>query len=330
MEPQITTTIEAMRKQEENFYAVRGDYLMSHKHGDDMEDLSISVDYANRESMTEWSYKVIDFLGFGHETVEIATNYFDRFLLTPQGRDALRCPKLFQLANMACLYLSVKMNEEVVLDSKFMSNLSNGLFAYDEVERMELQVLVALQWLVNPPTAFAFIREYLQLLPPMVAKDMKTKTMALCEPQVQVSVMDYNFINVPASTVALLAVMNSLKVLGMDSILLSHVGSLLSYASRVMDIDTVREDIQLTLYEATRDCSSSILLTAAAASCGTGASTENNKSNTNKNKNNNNNNNTTKNTTTATNSTSAGCGVSTQEKMSQRATFNGSPCGVFS
>lgn len=282
-----TTTLEVMRKQEENFYAVRGDYLCHHGNSP----VRINVDYANRESMTEWSYKVIDFLGFHHETVEIAMNYFDRYLLTADGTEALGCSKLFQLANMACLYLSIKIHEDVVLDSKFMANLSNGLFTHDQVERMELNVLAALRWYVHPPTSLTFVREYLRLLPPSVSQQTKEKTLKLCEPQIQVSVVNYNFVNAKASTVAIFSVMNSLKVLGMDPVLLSHIGSLLSYASKI-DHESVREDIQRSLYDAIVE-GSDLDQDNAGLACGS-------------------------------------MPLSQKEYISERASFNESPCGVFS
>lgn len=282
-----TSTLEAMRKQEENYYAIRGDYLCQPADCP----VKINVDYGNRESMTEWSYKVIEFLNFHHETVEVAMNYFDRYLLTPSGSEALGCSKLFQLANMACLYLSIKIHEDVVLDSKFMANLSNGLFNHDQVERMELHVLAALKWHVHPPTALAFVREYLQLLPSSVSQPMKDKTLSLCEPQIQVSVLDYNFLNARASTVAIFSVMNSLKVLSVDSVLLSHIGSLLSYASKI-DHESVRQDLQRSLNDAIVDHLN--------------LSGEENPG--------------------------VRCGVSLSQKeyMNERASFNESPCGVFS
>jgi Cyclin, N-terminal domain len=243
------TTLEVMRKQEENFYSVRGDYL---RQKNSTKPIKINVDSSNRDSMTEWSYKVIDFLSFHHETVEIAMNYFDRYLLTPSGAEALGCSKLFQLANMACLYLSIKIHEDVVLDSKFMANLSNGLFTHEQVERMELLIVSALQWYLHPPTAVAFVREYLNLLPPNVSPTMQEQTLRLCEPQIQTSVIDYSFLTAKASTVALFSVMNALKVQGMEPVLLSHIGSLLSYASRI-DHESVREDIQRALYDAVVD-----------------------------------------------------------------------------
>lgn len=279
------STLEAMRKQEESFYVVRGDYLCP------SQSVELAVDYGNRESMAEWSYKVIDFLSFHHETVEIAMNFFDRYLLTPAGSEALGCSKLFQLANMACLYLSIKIHEDVVLDSKFMANLSNGLFTYDQVERMELHVLAALNWHVHPPTVLAFVREYLNLLPPSVSQSMKDKTVALCEAQIQVAVMDYAFLNARASTVGIFSVMNALKILGMDSVLLSHVGSLLSYASKI-DHESIREDLQRALNDAIVDYSELYGETNQGASCGVSL---------------------------------------TQTKyISERASFNESPCGVFS
>lgn len=246
-QPALPTMIEAMRKQEENFYAVRGDYLCQHGNSD----IKIDVDYNNRESMVEWSYKVVDYLGFDQETVEIAVNYFDRYLLTPNGSETLTDSKQFQLANMACLYLSIKIHEDVVLDSKFMANLSNNLFTYKEVEAMELHVLATLGWWVNPPSSLAFLREYTELLPATVSDETKEKAYALCELQVQAAVIDYNFVNVRASTVALFAVMNALKVLGMDAVLLSHIGSLLSYASHLEHHyeSNAYNDLKQSLYE---------------------------------------------------------------------------------
>ncbi|CAB9520264.1 G1/S-specific cyclin-E1 [Seminavis robusta] len=297
MEP---TILEAMRKQEEEHYAIRGDYFRQHDCFPTAPP-TLNVDHANRESMTEWSYKVIDFLSFHHETVEISMNYFDRYLLTKAGAEALGCSKLFQLANMACLYLSIKIHEDVVLDSKFMANLSNGLFTHDQVEQMELHVLAALQWYLHPPTAVAFVREYLNLLPHSVSDAMKEKTASLCEPQIQTSVMDYSLINAKASTVALFSVMNALKVQGMDPVLLGHIGSLLSYASRI-DHESVRTDIQQSLYQAViehiTDASSP---TAVGMNCAGGLAAS----------------------------------ISPLNKESsymdeQRATFNESPCGVFS
>jgi len=149
---------------------------------------------------------------------------------------------------MVCLYLSIKLHEEVILDSKFMSNLSNGLFSYDQVEAMELHILHVLQWWVTPPTSQAFLREYMHLLPAAVSDDTKEKTMALCELQVKASVLDYNFVSARASTVALCAVVNALKILGMDNVLLGHIASLLSYASCV-DLEDISEGLQQTLYE---------------------------------------------------------------------------------
>ena len=297
------TTLEVMRQQEENSYAVNGDYLCQE---DPMKPIKISVDCSNRESMTEWSYKVIDFLNFHHETVEIAMNYFDRYLLTPSGAEALGCSKLFQLANMSCLYLSIKIHEDVVLDSKFMANLSNGLFTDDQVERMELLIVAALQWYLHPPTAVAFVRQYLELLPATVSSAVKERTLRLCEPQIQMAVMDYYFINVKASTVALFSVMNALKVQGMEPVLLSHIGSLLSYASRI-DHESVREDIRQPLYEVIVDYI--YVASDSADLCKTGLASS-------------------LSSPSPTSTTTARKESFTNEQ--QRATFNESPCGVFS
>jgi hypothetical protein len=284
---QLPTIIEAMRQQEENHYAIQGDYLAHRDNGYQ----TIQVDYGKRESMPEWAYKVVEFLEFGQETVEIAMNFLDRFLLKGTGSDALACTKLFQLAAMSCLYLSIKCHEEIVLDSKFMANLSQGLFTYEQVEDMELKVLSALGFRVNPPTALAFVREFLELTG-NVSSEMKSKAYALCEPQVQIAVIDHNFINVKASTIALFALLNSLKVLGMDMVLLNHIGSLLAYASRI-DQESLDEDIQDRLYDAVVDYSDLTRASERDSSVGISPAAQ-------------------------------------KDYTSQRASCDGSPCGVFS
>lgn len=280
------TRIEAMRQQEESCYAVRGDYLRRWGNGQEIE-----VHDGNRESMIEWAYNVTEFLSFQHETVEVGICYLDHYLLSTAGSEALASPKIFQLATMACLYLSIKICEDIVLDSKFMANLSHGLFNHKEIEEMELKVLSALGWRINPPSSMAFVREYLELLPGTIPMELKNKAYTLCEPQIQISVIDYSFINMKASTVAILALLNSLKVLGMETVLLNHVRSLLSHASHTCQ-DSLSKDIQDRLYDAVIDYSD--------------------------------------NTWTTVRTCMVGLTTSPKEYMTQRDSYDGSPCGIFS
>ena len=189
------TTIDilsAMKKQEESGYHTKaGQY-------DDA-----PVDPQCRFLMADWCSKIADFCNFSHDTVAIAVHNMDRYVA--QRPLVLNDRREFQLVAMTCLYTAVKVNEPEAIDPKCVSNLSKGVYSKKEIEEAESDIITALQWRINPPTAMAFADSYLKLLP-----SCPTQVLDIVRAQVHVAVMDSCFLGTSNSCIAMEAVSNAL------------------------------------------------------------------------------------------------------------------------
>lgn len=244
----IISTIEAMCRQEDTGYTC-SDYLHQYNNIVPGPRKPIMVDRECRSKMVQWCYQIVDFCKFNKETVAISINFLDRFLLTELGLVTLQEPTIYQLAAMTCLYTAIKIHEPEAMDPQLVSNLSHGAYTIEQVEAMEMAILQAIQWKVNTPTALAFVRQFLGLLPSKVL-DKATKAAAydLARNQAEFSIRDYKFVTVKASTVAYAALMNALDSLCIDSNTYDYVCSILSKVVNV-DPDSRRIlDLQRYLY----------------------------------------------------------------------------------
>lgn len=243
-------TISAMRTQEESGY-ITGDFLHQNEPSVSVPTGPLSVDADCRSKMAAWCYQVCDFCKFSRETVEIAMNYLDRFMMTPAGASAMADRKVYQLASMSALYSAVKIHEPEAMDPKLVSNLSRGTYSPEQVEAMEASILGALQWRVNPPTALAFTRQFLELIPQDVLNnEIRQSAYDIAKYQTELAVNEYDFLSVKSSTVAYCSLMNSLESLGVAAKVVSNIGFVLSQAIGLNLHDDQVVDIQNWLYEA--------------------------------------------------------------------------------
>lgn len=191
----------------------------------------LDVDEDCRKKMVAWSYQVVDFCKFSRESVEIAMSFLDRFMLTPSGITALQDRSVFQLAAMASLYTAVKIHEPEAMDPKLVSSLSRGTYSPQDIEQMELIILQALEWRVNPPTALSFVREFFHLIP-AEAMDEATRKMAygITQLQTELAAAEYDFVCVKPSVTAYCSFMNSLESLELDTKVIQYVGIILQQA----------------------------------------------------------------------------------------------------
>jgi hypothetical protein len=210
------------------------------------------VDDDCRSKMVSWCYQVVDFCKFSRETVSVAMSYLDRFMTTSVGASGHEDGQFFQLAAMTCLYTAVKIHEPEAMDPKLVSNLSRGTYSSQQVEAMEAQLLSALQWRMHPPTALAFVRQFLELIPlHVVNESMRETAYDMAKFQTELATNVYDFITVKASTVAFGSLMNSLQSLGLDDKVLGYIGLILSHAILGVDcIDDAVLDVQTRLYPA--------------------------------------------------------------------------------
>jgi hypothetical protein len=242
-------TIQAMRRQEESGYAC-SDYLWEMSTMTDNDQLlSEPVDAQCRHAMATWSYQIVDYCNFKRETAASSMSILDRFCASPEGQHVLLDRDEFQLAAMTALYTAVKVHEQEAMNPQLISNLSRGAHTKEAVENMEFRMLNAIQWRVNPPTAMAFMKHFLDLVPPHILEDQARTTVTdLAQYQVELAVCDYNLGTQKASSMAFASLMNAIESLD-DGHLLSNFEGVIVRASEIDSRSHQFSDIRIRLYE---------------------------------------------------------------------------------
>jgi hypothetical protein len=241
---QTISTIRVMRRQEETSYA-NSDYLEGLP--DVMSDADL-IDSNCRSVMAQWCYQIVDFCNYKRETVATCMSNLDRFLATPEGHQVMLDRSQFQLAAMTSLYSAVKVHEQEAMEPKLISNLSRGAHTAQAVEAMEFHMLSAIQWRVNPPTAMAFARHFLDLVPTHALDDASRATvMDLTQFQTELAVADYDFIVQNPSAVAFGAMLNALESIGNHE-LLKEFDRIISNFAKIDSSEL--QNLRLCLYEA--------------------------------------------------------------------------------
>lgn len=246
-------TVHAMKKQESKY--PKHDPLHQQMYDDDRTSLPlhiIDIDEVCRDKMCEWSYQIVDFCKFSRESVDIAMNYLDRFLLTTAGASALQDRNIYQLTAMTALYSAIKIHERQALSPKVVSQLSRGIYNDCQITEMEAVLLTALEWKLHPPTAISFVRELLTALPARLMDDsMKDTILEIAQMQTELSVSNYRFIETPSSTVAFCAIMNALECCGYDMERFNAINSILAKAIGLQDSQCVSVvETQIALFVA--------------------------------------------------------------------------------
>jgi hypothetical protein len=255
----MLATIEAMRSQEEKGYETHN-YLhhpilqcpASANGPQALLSLPTTPAHADcRFRMAEWCYKIVDYCKFKREAVAVAMSCLDRFMCSPDGREIVLDRNMYQLAAMTALYSAIKINEPEAMPPTLVANLSQGLFSKEQVEAMEVAMLNAIRWRVNPPTAIAFIHQFLDIIPDhLVCEEAISSVFELSEFQTEVAVSDADFIHVNASTVALASLINSFDRMNMDLCLQSHIQDGLSEAAKIDCQESLFLDVRTRLFGA--------------------------------------------------------------------------------
>lgn len=96
---------------------------------------SSTINESWREKICEWSYSVADHFDFSREVVSISISFLDRYLsVRPVDK------RLFQLAAMTTLYMTIKIYERGTLSMASMIDLSRGFFMVEHMRAMELSI----------------------------------------------------------------------------------------------------------------------------------------------------------------------------------------------
>lgn len=232
IDPELTSScIEVMRVQEETTYRcdnfLRCCFPIGHQQDQQsltetcrknsaitsgQHDCSKLVDEKCWEKMSEWCYQVVDFCNLSRETVAIAMSYLDRYLLSESGKPVLENKKLFQLVTVTALYVAIKVFDSQSMEPEIMEGLSRGAYTAAQIVDMEMHILTALEWHVQPPTALSFIHNFLSLLPEEAANKLVRRSIFdHARFQTELAVIDFFFITANPSTVAFASIINAIE-----------------------------------------------------------------------------------------------------------------------
>ena len=114
-------------------------------------------------------YELVDHYGFDREVVGIALNYFDRYLSKRSSPENGLAREMYQLIAMSSLFLAIKVHgiaeEEPSSRNRALSRLCYGHFAAETILATEQDILVTLNWFVNPPTFHQIALAFSQIHP---------------------------------------------------------------------------------------------------------------------------------------------------------------------
>ena len=237
MDQQVMDTIHALRRQEEHYYYASS-YCYPNANG-------AITDWDCRQKMAAWCAQVVQFCDLAHETAEIAISMLDCFLATRGGEPARTCRDQYRLACMACLYAAIKNTESQALHSKTFSELSQGAYSVNDLEEMELSILTWLNWRVNPPTAMAFVREMMHLLPYTFDDENRRDLYDLAVLQTE---RGFGAVVASPSAAAYAAFMNSVAIVSQDAHCLAHVASTMTNALKVNGASDTILGVQARLF----------------------------------------------------------------------------------
>lgn len=195
----------AMRHQEKTNYAYRN-YITNSLHP------SISSDSKDllgwREKICHWTYNCIDHYNLHRESCAISIDLFDRYIATRGNR----CDgNLALLTSLTTLYIAIKIHEKKKIKLSTLAQLSRGQFGPEDIEKMELEILQALGWLVHPPSVVEFLTLFLKFLPPEIPMPVRNDIFELSRYLAELSVCDPFFIEHSNSDVAFAAILNVLE-----------------------------------------------------------------------------------------------------------------------
>lgn len=263
-------TIRAMMDQEESHYYKVENYFRREtskvpgrcSEGEDTMDVDTiaeifvdePIDPECRFRMSEWCYQIADFCGYKRATVAIAMSCLDRFIASNNdngvGHRLYRDRSQFQLASMVCFYSSVKIHEHEAMDAELVARLSRGVFEAKQIEDMEATMLSSLGFRMNPPTALAFSKFLLDLIPAhMIDHEFRDAGLELAKFQTEIAVSDVDLMDIKPSLIALAALINSFDSLNMDTKMQRYIIEILSTAVQVDCDSSIFRDVRIRLYE---------------------------------------------------------------------------------
>jgi len=120
-----------------------------------------------RRQIVEWMYVLIKYCKLKHEATAAAVYYLDAAVMC-ESSSLVMSPRDYQLCAMTALHLALKVYDSPtvrVIKLSCLVKLGNGEFTVDDIVQKEQDLVKALGWRINPPTADCFLHRYMELLP---------------------------------------------------------------------------------------------------------------------------------------------------------------------
>ena len=228
---QTADTLYTMMKQD--FMYSCHDYLYSDGCSADKYAAAIRhrVTLDDRADIVEWCYSIIDLCKLDRANVAMAMNIVDRFMSNPCQISSSEIPphfsrqeilydrNMYQLLAVSALYITIKIDGQVIFSSRTLAALSQGTYSVENIEAMERTILYCLSWRVCAPIAFQVGYAILELMMSQVQDDSGTvveiiRWESIREEfafQTENAVRDYQLAIQCPSTVAFMAILNAIE-----------------------------------------------------------------------------------------------------------------------
>ena len=118
------------------------------------------IGHKDRANLVEWMAEVQDYLDLSDITLHLAVANVDR-VLTQIDFD----PEEFQLLGLASLLVAAKAEEDIVPSMDNLLQMAGGVFSKKDLARVEVELLMTLNWRMRKVTAAVWLHLYNQNIP---------------------------------------------------------------------------------------------------------------------------------------------------------------------
>jgi hypothetical protein len=182
-----------------------------------------AVNNVDRQKMCEWYYEMADFLKIDRSTASRSMMLLDRFMATsthaPAAAEALQNRDQYQLFALTALFISIKLFERLNIHAEHVSYLSRGRYEPQEIIKMEIVMLAALEWKVCEASKTDYVDVIMDYIVPRMENNSYVMSSGRCLEnikelallQIQLSDFEARFASRKQSMVAFAAVCNAFE-----------------------------------------------------------------------------------------------------------------------
>lgn len=162
-----------------------------------------------RRMLVEWMYFVVDHCDLQRQSVAGAAFFLD----VAMARGLCVTSVDHQLAAATSLQLALKTFDKSVIKVEKLVKLGRGVFTEDDVARMEMKIVLSMNWYLHPISVYCFLTQYERLLPDGISATTKEMIGEVNQLVAELSVSDELYINCPPSIIAYAAMLIAMEMI---------------------------------------------------------------------------------------------------------------------